>query len=255
MPQYRIINAEDWGGTWKRPPFFEKLEDPEAYIHHTAGNPKSHMPAEQALREMNQYSQDVKDYSFLDYDFMVHWEEAKDLYTIAEGRGEWMSAATLDRNELGEAVCVMGYFHTGHKLSQKPNPGHIVAVAIALVEMRRRKLIAAEPKIMGHYQNLAFPIPQTGCPGNLFIPHIPEVIWLFNEMIKAPDTGDIMAQLNGVKIRFKSYANQLFAFRMSADTMQSGGIIDDPIVILEDPTAAQKAAIEEQLGQPLKPIV
>lgn len=175
MPSFRFITASEWGGTWKRPPVREALEDPECYIHHTAGNPHKDKPAEQALRIINDYAKNSKGYSFLDYDYMVHWEEAKDLYTIAEGRGEWLSAATVDRNELGEAICVMGYFHPGSQHSEHPKPGHIQAVAMGIVKMIERKLLAPNPEILGHFQNKAFPVPQTGCPGDYFKPFIPEV--------------------------------------------------------------------------------
>lgn len=190
MPEFRYITAEEWGGVWVRPPVKEELEDPECYIHHTAGNPLKDRPAEDALQILNKIAQDGKGYSFLDYDYLVHWEEAKDLYTIAEGRGEWLSAATRNRNELGEAICLFGYFHPGSTHSAYPNPGHIEATALGIVKMIERRLLARDCMILGHYQNLAFPIPQTVCPGEYFIPHVPEVILRVRELLNP--SGDDM---------------------------------------------------------------
>jgi|GEM_PF-6272890 len=258
MPSYRIIKARDWGAKWKRPPSKEKPEDPECYIHHTGGNPMSNMAAEAALLQLNAYAQNTKNYSFLDYDYLVHWEKAKDLYTIAEGRGEWMSAATLDRNELGEAVCVFGYFHPGSIHTASPNPGHLMATAMAIDLMIDYKLLAQNPEILGHHQNRAFPVPQTGCPGSLFIPHIPEVKRLLAELreptIPLPLPGDDMANMSVIRFRFDGFAEQIVGFRAGMDTIEGADLDDDELVVFPRPSAALQAKIERELGRPLKPL-
>ena len=86
MTTYRYLTAAEWGGTWTRPPVREQPLDPECYIHHTAGNPMSERIAEVALQTLNTYAQTHKGYSFLDYDYLVHYEKARDLFTLL-GRG------------------------------------------------------------------------------------------------------------------------------------------------------------------------
>lgn len=191
MTAYRYITAADWGGEWVRPPQHEQPNDPEVYVHHTMGNPMSDRPAEDAFQALNAYAtrpkpEGGKGYSFLDYDYLVHWEAAKDLFTIGEGRGAWLSAATKNRNELGEAICVLGSFHPGSIHSQRPKPGHIEATSRGIVHMIEAGLAARDAEILGHFQNKAYPTPQTTCPGDYLIPHLPDIRSRVAELLNPP---------------------------------------------------------------------
>lgn len=53
------------------------------------------------------------------------------------------------------------------------------------------------------------------------------------------------------KIRFRSFQEQLVCFRASGDTLDTMGIRGDEVVVLDDPTPAQRRAIEQGLGKPL----
>lgn len=175
MTTFRFMSVEEWGGRWARPPVGEKLLDPECFIHHTAGNPMHEVDAAVAFRSLNEYAINSKGYSFLDYDIMVHENTVTDTITIGEGRGQWLSAATRDRNEQGEAVCAMGYFHTGHSLTEHPSPAMLEGVARGISWGMDKGWISKTAKIMPHRDNPAHP-GATGCPGNLFIPKIESVI-------------------------------------------------------------------------------
>lgn len=67
-----------------------------------------------------------------------------------------------------------------------------------------------------------------------------------------PQENDDMG-MNVTKIRFRGFAEQIVGFRMSADTLRTAGVLDEPVVVLEPPTAEQQAEIERQLGAPLTP--
>ncbi len=121
MAEFRYLRATEWGMRWAKTPATEKLNDPEVFVHHTAGNRFS-TDAATAFRTINEYAINTKGYSALDYDILVHRDTKTGVVTIGEGRGPYRSAATLDRNEEGEAVCLMGYFHPGHRLSEQPLP-------------------------------------------------------------------------------------------------------------------------------------
>lgn len=163
MAEFRYVTAAEWGMTWARPPIAEKLLDPECYVHHTAGNVPDDAFA--AFRWSNAYAQNTKGYSALDYDILVHRDPRNGLITIGEGRGKWMSAATLDRNEQGEAIVLYGYFHPGHSLSRQPHPDELEGVAKGIVWGIQQGWIMENPTILGHRDNPAHP-GATGCPGD-----------------------------------------------------------------------------------------
>jgi hypothetical protein len=246
MTTYRYLTAADWGGTWTRPPVKERLLDPECFIHHTAGNPMSDRPAEEALRILNGYAQTGKGYSFLDYDYLVHYEKASDLFTIAEGRGEWLSAATHDRNELGEAICLFGYFHPGSTHTQRPTAGHVEATALGIVRMIERGLLAPDCEILGHYENPAHP-GDTGCPGSYYIPHIPTVRQRVAELLAPPIEDDDM-----LVIRVDGYADQFLCIPIDSPSARHKMDIPDshPAVVVK----ADRAAIEAQIPYDLTPL-
>lgn len=170
---YRYLTAAEWGMTWKRPAVPEKLNDPEAFVHHSAGGRLSR-DAAAAFRALNKMAQDGKDYSALDYDILVHYDIVGDVCTIGAGRSEWMSAATLDRNERGEAICAMGYFHPGHALSQEPHPAEIEGVARAIVWGIEKGWIARDAAVLGHRDNPAH-LGATACPGDFLYAHMPTI--------------------------------------------------------------------------------
>lgn len=164
MAEFRYLRATEWGMRWAKPPATEKLNDPEVFVHHSAGGRMS-TDAATAFRALNEYAITGKGYSALDYDILVHRNTSTGLITIGEGRGPWRSAATLDRNEEGEAICVMGYFHPGHKLSEQPHPDEVEGVALGIVWGMELGWIARDAKILGHRDNPAHP-GATGCPGD-----------------------------------------------------------------------------------------
>jgi hypothetical protein len=155
--------------TWSRPPQGEKLLDPETYVHHVGGGAWMDSPAETVFRNLNTYAQNTKGYSALDYDVLVHYHRKTDVLTIAEGRGKWMSAATRDRNEQGEAVCICGNYDL-----RDPLPIEVEGVALGIVYGIERGWIAPNAQILGHRDNPAHP-NATSCPGNRFYPKLPIV--------------------------------------------------------------------------------
>lgn len=172
-PQFRFLTAAEWGMTWKRPAVPEKLNDPEAYVHHSAGS-RLGQDAVRAFQALNRFAQEGKKYSALDYDLLVHRATISGLVTIGAGRSEWMSAATKDRNELGEAVCAMGYFHPGSVLSEHPHPDEIEGIALAIVWGIEQGWIARDAITLGHRDNPAHP-DASACPGDFLYPHLPHI--------------------------------------------------------------------------------
>lgn len=163
-PDYiRFMTAAEWGMTWKRAAVPEKLNDPEVFVHHSAGS-RLNDDAAVAFRLLNEFAQNSKNYSALDYDILVH-KSSSGVITVGGGREEWMSAATRDRNEQGEAVCLLGYFHPGHQLSEVPDPREIEGVAWAIIWGIEKGWIAKDAVILGHRENPAHP-GATACPGD-----------------------------------------------------------------------------------------
>lgn len=172
MTEFRYLTAKEWGMVWARPPVAEKQLDGECFVHHSAG---SHVDdAVQAFRNLNTYAINSKGYSALDYDVLVHRNKQTGLVTIGEGRGPWMSAATYNRNEEGEAVCVLGYFHPGSTLSRKPHPDEVEGVALAIKWAMVEGWVSPDTKIMGHRDNPAAP-GATGCPGDYLQAELPTI--------------------------------------------------------------------------------
>ena len=85
-----------------------------------------------------------------------------------------MSAATLDRNEQGEAVCLLGYFHPGHTLSRRPHPDELEGVARGIVWAVGHGWIADTSTIAGHRDNPAHP-GATACPGDYLQAELPTI--------------------------------------------------------------------------------
>jgi len=184
MTTYRYLTAAEWGMRWARPPIAEKQPDTECFIHHTAGGQLS-PDAAQAFRLLNEYAINQKGYSALDYDVVVHYNASLDICTIGEGRGPWLSAATLDRNEYGEAVCVLGYFHPGHSLSRRPHPAEVEGTALGVEYGMLNGWISPGAVILGHRDNPAH-IGATGCPGDYLQAEIPTIRQRVAELTSIP---------------------------------------------------------------------
>jgi len=150
----------------------EKLNDPETYVHHTAGNPHPNWAPEVAMRELQSFSHN-KGYATVAYDVVCHMG-SDGVFTIMEGRGAGRSAATMDRNEEGEAICMMGYFHPGNKLSDRPQPREIEGLAWGIAWMVEQGWSARDTKILGHRDNPAH-LNATTCPGNLLYEELPVI--------------------------------------------------------------------------------
>jgi hypothetical protein len=169
---FTFLTASQWGMEWARTPQTEKLVDPECYVHHTAGaHPAA---AVEAFRALNRYAIDVKGYSAVDYDILVHRNPTTGEVTIGEARGPWRSAATLDRNEEGEAICLLGYFGPGSKHSRQPHPDEIEGVARGIVWGIEKGWLADPPEILGHRDNPAHP-GATSCPGDYLYAELPKI--------------------------------------------------------------------------------
>jgi hypothetical protein len=204
---FRYLTAAEWGMTWARPPQAEAMPDPEVYVHHVGGQAWMRGDAAAIFRALNTYAQQGKGYSALDYDILVHYDEPNDLVTIGEGRGKYMSAATRDRNELGEAVCLCANTEL-----RDPRAAEVEGVARAIAWGIQKGWIAKDAKILGHRDNPAH-LNATACPGKylyaqlpairrrvaeLLTPEVPEVNWnpsnaTVAAITMAPPTVDVLA--------------------------------------------------------------
>jgi hypothetical protein len=171
MTEIRYLRADDWGIRWARPPVAEKLLDEETYVHHTGGGVVPD-DAVVAFRWLNEYAINTKGYSALDYDLLVHRDPRSGLITVGGGREGWLSAATLDRNEQGEAVCLLGNFEPGNNAaSRRPHPDELEGVAQAITWGIELGWISPATVILGHRDNPAHP-NATACPG----------LWLYEQL-------------------------------------------------------------------------
>ncbi len=168
-----FIRASEWGVIWKRPPVAEGLGDPETYIHHGAGS-RFGLDHAQAMRDLQTWYHNVKDYSTIAYDIMVHRNVADDTVAICGAREGWLSAATAGRNDIGEAICLFGYFHPGHALSEHPTERELEALAFAVAFSIEQGWSAPNTNVLGHRDNPAHP-NATGCPGDYLYPHVPSI--------------------------------------------------------------------------------
>ena len=170
-PWISFHRASDWGIIWKRPPVAEALADPETFIHHGAGGRYGTDP-HRAMRSLQKWYHDTKNYSTIGYDIMVHRNTADDTIAILGARENWLSAATRNRNDLGEAICLFGYFHPGHALSEQPTIRELEALAYAVAWSIEMGWSAHDTTVLGHRDNPAHPGAST-CPGDYLYPHVP----------------------------------------------------------------------------------
>lgn len=183
MTEIRFMRADEWGIRWARPPVAEKLLDLETFVHHTAGaHPDD---AVTAFRDLNEQAIAGDGYSAVDYDVLVHRDPRSGLITVGGGREGWLSAATRDRNEQGEAVCLLGYFHPGHRLSRRPHPDEVEGVAQAITWAMELGWISPQSVIMGHRDNPAHP-GATACPGDYLQEQLPTIRRRVAQLLAAP---------------------------------------------------------------------
>lgn len=182
MTEIRYVRADEWGIQWVRPPVSEKLPDVETYVHHSAGGVP--FDAFQAFRALDDNAH-AKGYSAVDYDVLVHRNPTTGLITVGGGREGWLSAATLDRNEQGEAVCLLGYFHPGHALSRPPHPDEVEGVAQAITWGIEMGWISPATVILGHRDNPSHP-NATACPGDYLYAELPTIRRRVAEILAAP---------------------------------------------------------------------
>jgi len=166
----------------------------EVYVHHTAGvDPidKPTVDAAKAFYTMNESAIVNKGYSATDYSMLVHTSAGR-VTTIGEARGQWTPAATLDRNRVSKAVCLMGYFHpadpaapwTGNA-SRHPLPQELEAIACAIVWMIGNGWVRRDAIIRGHRDNPAH-LGATGCPGDYLYAELPTIRQHVARLLGAP---------------------------------------------------------------------
>lgn len=168
-----FVRASEWGIVWKRPPVAERLNDPETYIHHGAGG-RNGLDARQAMRTLQTWYHNVKNYSTIAYDVMVHRSVGSERITILGAREGALSAATADRNDLGEAICLFGYFQPGHRLSEQPTDRELEGMAFAVAWSIAHGWSAPDTRVLGHRDNPAHP-GATSCPGDHLYRHVPAI--------------------------------------------------------------------------------
>jgi hypothetical protein len=182
MTTIRYLTAAEWGGVWARPPVAEKMPDLETYVHHT-GAPGVPWAQDDAIAEflrLNNYAINSKGYSFLDYDVLTHYSQSQDVLPIGEGRGKWLSAATRDRNEEGEAVLLCGNFDL-----RAPLPIEVEGVALGIKYGIDNGWIARDAQILGHRDNPAHP-GATSCPGDNLYAQLPAIRARVAELLAPP---------------------------------------------------------------------
>ena len=196
----RFLRADQWGRELIHPMASEHLNDPETYVHHTAGNPHANRDAIWAMRELQNFSH-RKGFATVGYDVVNH-HTADGIVTVMEGRGAARSAATRDRNEEGEAICLMGYFQPGHQLSARPTERELHGLAWGIAWMIEQSWSSRTTQILGHRDNPRHP-KATTCPGDFLYGRLPEVRDLVASILAPPPpqpvipeypTGDDMIQ-------------------------------------------------------------
>jgi len=192
MTTYRNLTVAEWKGRWARPPVAEKLLDGECAVHHVGGTAwmggnvlqgeaYSRAAACKVFFDLNEYAINVKGYSFLDYDMLVWYDRYNDICWIGDGRGQWLSAATLDRNEESEAVVLCG-----NTQLREPLPQELEGLARAIVLGVQRGWMSRGTVIYPHRDNPAHP-GATQCCGQYLIPKLkPIVIPRVAELLNPP---------------------------------------------------------------------
>ena len=179
----RFLRADEWGRKLTHAMSPERLNDPETYVHHTAGNPHANWDAVAAMRQLQDFSH-KKGYATVAYDVVNHHSNDGTV-TIMEGRGAARSAATKDRNEEGEAICLMGYFQPGHSLSAQPTQRELEGLAWGIAWMMEQGWSSPTTQILGHRDNPRHP-NATSCPGDFLYGRLPEVRAMVEAIVTPP---------------------------------------------------------------------
>ena len=167
-----FLRASEWGINPQHSMAPERLNDPEGFLHHTAGSRMGTDPIA-AMKRLERFSHG-RGYATVAYDAVLHRNTDNQHITIMGGREGYRSAATKDRNEQGEALCVMGYFQPGHSLSEHPTDREIEGSAWGFVWMIAHGWLARKNTILGHRDNPAHP-GATSCPGDWLWVHLPHI--------------------------------------------------------------------------------
>src|SRR5690606_8390260 len=144
------------------------------------------LDAAEAFRRINAMEQN-RGYACIGYDILVHHNTRTGVVTIGEGRGGMRSAATLDRNEEGEAICALGFLHPGHTLSAQPHPDMLEGIARGIVWGINQGWIARNAVIRGHRDNPRHP-GATACPGNYLYAHVAAIRNRAAQLLAPPPT-------------------------------------------------------------------
>lgn len=263
MTTWRYLTVDDWGGLWARPPVAEHMPDGEVYIHHVGGGAwmggnvgrgeeASRHAAISVFRNLNIYatrpkSEGGKGYSFLDYDALGWYDRVNDIGWIAEGRGPWRSAATLDRNEAGEAFVVCGNFSRREPLEQE-----IELAARGVLYMADQGWTVRDPLILGHKDNPAHP-DATPCPGVFFYPELPKVRQLYAQL-SSQSQEDLMTRMPVTVVRHQGTADVKIQLPVpNEEALHAWGLSFDDVVILDPLSAREKHELEERQGYDFTP--
>lgn len=241
-----LLEPDEWGMRWAKPPVAQQMPVAEVYVHHQAGRDPAvpgygdDDPAE-AFRALNE-SAIAEGLSATDYSMLVHTSPAK-ITTIGEARGEWKPAATKDRNTQSKAVCLMGYFHPGSQWSRKPYPSEVEAIAGAIVYMIRQGWVAYPCTIRGHRDNPAHP-NATACPGDYLQAELPRIRQLVEDyQKKEPDMTVSYFRLAGPNpLTIWATSDWLIAVRLDPEQAAARGL-PASIPILADNEAVKLSFI------------
>lgn len=186
MVEFRYLTVAEWGGTWSTgAPPTEVMPDGETYLHHVGGGAwmggtvvlglaASRAAAIRVFQALNEHakrpvSEGGKGYQFLAYDALGWYDRTNGYGWIAEGRGRYRSAATLDRNEQGEAFCMCGNYSL-----RAPLPEELELAARGIVYMAAQGWTTRTSVILGHRDNPAHP-GATSCPGDYLYAELPTI--------------------------------------------------------------------------------
>lgn len=197
-----VLEPDDWRMRWARPPIATANPSWKGYLHHTAGNYVN--DAAQAFYNQNEAA--IREgMSATDYSLLVHRNRVTGICTLGIARGGWLPAATRDENTESKAVCALGYYQTGHALSEEPTSELVYALAVGFDVLAERGWLRPDAWLLPHRANPDHP-GATQCPGNLLIPHLPEIDRLyrtFQGSAPMPDPDPIPPSTGGSVLLYK----------------------------------------------------
>lgn len=233
-----LLEAADWKMRVARP-LYVHTEMPvgEVYVHQTAGrDPVDTFPSgddhpADAFWALNEWAINGKGYSAIDYSIMVHTGPSLRT-TVGVARGEFVPAATKDRNRQSKAVCLLGWFGPPdpeykwtYDSSRAPFDSELWAVAESIVLMIQRGWVRPDAKILGHRDNPAHP-GATGCPGDYLQAALPTVRQYVNTLLNPPEIPvDIVT-----KAQAKTALFQLMAYCAANPGNNSQGVLWDVLL-------------------------